>query len=103
MAGFKKQPNRGFFGKNNKKTNERQPDYTGSLLIGEDTLAQMMADKAAGKPVMLYLSGWKNTPQAGGEPYISLACNAPQPKAVQGSQQRPAARRASGQDEDVPF
>lgn len=98
---YDRKPNSGFFGKNKKKNSERAPDYTGSILIGEDTLGALMAMKASGKPVTLYLSGWKRTPQGGGDAYISLACNAGMQQ--QGSK-APAPKKPTQQpDEDIPF
>lgn len=97
-----KQPNKGFLGKNKNRKSDKSPDYTGSILIGEDTLAQLMAEKASGKPTVIYLSGWKNTPQGGGDPYISVLCNAAQNRGTsttQQSQQKPQGKK----DEDIPF
>lgn len=103
---YEKKPNTGFFGKNKKKQSDKSPDYTGSLLIGEDTMQQLIADKMSGKPVTLYLSGWVNTSNAG-EKYIALRCNPPQQGQgqPQGQQRRaaPAAPRPAAADEDIPF
>lgn len=110
MASLPNKPNSGFFGKNNRKTKATSPDYTGKATIGEDTLAALCTLKASGKPVVLYLSGWKRTPQGGGEPYISLAVSPPMEMDVnrgggQQEQQQQAKPQATtkAEDEDIPF
>src|SRR4051812_42794062 len=105
MASLPNKPNSGYFGKNTRKTKATSPDYTGKATIGEDTLAALCTLKASGKPVVLYLSGWKRTPQGGGEQYISLAVSPPQEvdlsRAGQQQQSKPAPTKA--EDEDIPF
>lgn len=113
MTIFVRNPNNGYFGKNKTKKSDKSPDYTGSILLGDDVLAQLQEYKATGRPVMLYLSGWKKTPQGGGDPYISLACNTalPQQNAAPAPAYAPAAPKAKpaarqqneDKDEDIPF
>lgn len=110
MASLPNKPNSGYFGKNNRKTKANSPDYTGKATIGEDTLAALCTLKASGKPVVLYLSGWKRTPQGGGETYISLAVSPPQEvdanrsgSAGGGQQEQPKPQAKKAEDEDIPF
>lgn len=104
---YEKKPNRGYFGKNKKKTTDKQPDYTGSLLIGDDVFQQLVQAKQSGKPIMMFLSGWKSTPQGGGDPYISLACNAAmeqRPAQQSAPARKPAASsQVNDSDDDIPF
>lgn len=106
MASLPNKPNSGYFGKNNRTDKKpNSPDYTGKVIIGDDTLATLNAMKASGKTVMLYLSGWKRTPQAGGEQYISLSVSPPmEERSGSGQQQQSKPQAASkAEDEDIPF
>lgn len=106
MASLPHKPNSGFFGKNNRKAQPNSPDYTGKVSIGDDTLATLNAMKASGKAMVLYLSGWKRTPQAGGEQYISLSVGPPMAERsgfVQAQPQSKPQAASKAEDEDIPF
>lgn len=96
-----RRPNSGYFGKNNRKKSDKSPDYTGSLVIGQDVISALVAEQTQGKTPTLYISGWKKTSNSG-DAYISLACNASQGEQQQGVAQRSAPRR-NNLDDDIPF
>lgn len=103
---YQKQPNKGFFGKNRNRKNEKSPTHTGNLLIGDDTLAALNQMKAEGKALTLYVSGWENVPQGGGEKYFSIVCNTPQGQGSAGTPPPPVRRTPATkppQEDDIPF
>lgn len=100
-------PPSGVLFQNDRKQNDRQPDYNGNLEVSREIVDDLVAQVREGidKPV-IDLAGWRKTTKAG-KPFLSLRGGVPWKRkanddAQQRAQQRPAPNFDLGGD-DIPF
>lgn len=103
-----KYPPGGILGKNDRKTQDNQPDYTGKLEITQEVLDSLNAQaKRGGDHPTMELSGWKKDGRKG--PFISLRAAVPYQLRGQGGgrqDDRRDDRRRGGGDldgDEIPF
>lgn len=98
-------PPSGVLFQNDRKQNDRQPDYNGNLEVSREVVDDLVAQVREGidKPV-LDLAGWRKTTKAG-KPFLSLRGGVPY-KRRQGEQQPQQSQRQSHVpdiDDEIPF
>lgn len=90
-----------------KKTNPKQPDFDGELVIDPADMHALLTEWQAGRPVKLRLAGWKRKSQRG-QDFMSLKGSLPR---QQGAEQfRPVPQQQDGgfgfnndPDDEIPF
>lgn len=95
--------NRGVLFQNERKTNPKQPDFTGNVTISRDLLMFATKEIAAGREPTLSLSGWNKT-GGNGKRFLSLSVQEPYRKDGAAPAQRAApSPREVINDDDIPF
>lgn len=64
---------------NNRKENEKQPDFTGKLSVTSDQIRELIDMGKSGEEVVLRLAGWKRKSKAGAH-YIYVSSEIYRPK-----------------------
>lgn len=88
--------NSGVMFKNTKKTDgSKQPDYNGSVVIGNDLLGYIAEEIGSGREARLEFAGWIRA-SAKGTSFVSMKLNQPR-------QQATPIAVATAADDDCPF
>jgi uncharacterized protein (DUF736 family) len=77
---------------NQRKTNDKQPDYRGNLEISVDLLKLMVEQHRCGEKINMDIAGWKKTSKSG-TTFLSLKADKPYKKE----------ESSSPVSDDVPF
>jgi len=64
---------------NQRKTNDKQPDYRGNLEISVDLLKLMVEQHKGGEKINMDIAGWKKTSKSG-TTFLSLKADKPYKK-----------------------
>lgn len=95
---------------NQKKTNDKQPDFTGSIEVTRDQINMLMQMNREGQPVKLQLAVWKRVAKESGAVYLYVSAEAykkdlqfgQQPQQAQ-QYQKPQAPADPFGDDLIPF
>lgn len=71
------QNGKGALFKNERKTTEKHPDYTGNFVLTRDLLQAYANQMGSGQEIKVNIAGWIATAKGGGTRYIQLNINAP--------------------------
>jgi hypothetical protein len=92
---FKPRVNTAALWKNDKKTDDKHPDYRGDGIIDRALLEELLAKGE--NPVTISVSLWKNKTKAG-QPYLGLSFQKPYD-----ADKKPAQKKIEDEDDDYPF
>jgi hypothetical protein len=92
-------PPSGVLFQNDRKKNEKSPDYTGQIELSDEVVNDLVDQMSRGitKP-KVSLIGWKKVSQKTGKPFLSLLGNAYEERPNGAAQQQPQKL-----DDNIPF
>ncbi len=96
-------PASGVLFSNDRKQSERQPDYTGSIEIDQETVLDLYNQLNSGVAnPKANLAGWRKTSK-GGKNFLSLKAGILRERQDQGGYQRRNSAPAQTLDDEIPF
>ena len=89
---------------NKRKESASHPDYTGTMVLGDEVLDALIAAKMAGKDTKIDFSVWAGNKDKNGSPYLSLkAKKAWEPTGAPRQQQATAQSFRQEPNDEIPF
>lgn len=99
MSQYQDRPGSGIFFREDNKKSERAPDFSGRLVLDDETMDALVAARRAGEPLEVSIAGWGKQGQSG-KSFISMKV-----QAARSNQSQPSPRRDRGRDidDEIPF